>query len=61
MFISLSDESECHHKLSGSNSLPLHSSKRIEPIFTVCLIMIHYLTIFLAYYYIMPWPLYTVK
>ena len=32
-------------------SLPLHSSKRIEPIFTVCLIRIHYLTLFVVYNY----------
>ena len=42
--------------LGPSISLPLHSSKRITPIFTVCLIRIHYLTLFVVYNYMMPWP-----
>ena len=38
-------------------SLPLHSLIRIETIFTVCLIRIHYLTLFVVYNSMMPWTL----
>ena len=38
-------------------SLPLHSSKPIEPILTVCLIRIHCSTLCVVYNYMMPWPL----
>ena len=38
-------------------SLPLHWSKRLDPIFTVGLIRLHHLTLFVGYNFMMPWPL----
>ena len=38
-------------------SLPLHSFRWIEPVFTVCLIRIYHLTLFVVYNYMMSWPL----
>ena len=35
----------------------LHSFKWIEPTFTLCLLRIHYLTIFVIYNFMMPWAL----
>ena len=41
--------------LKSHNSLPLYSFKRLEPIFSVCLISILNLTVFVVYNYLMPW------